>query len=111
MSYLSRWLPLVDETAHTALTFGFLRHAPTEHAPEPRERGGGRPAPPIERKIAKNAEKYPAGGAAPSAAADRGTKASVGKSCVRFKRTAEVDHGVLRELIADAGWIGPGAQA
>ena len=43
--------------------------------------------------------------------AERLPKASIGKSCVRFKRTADVDHGVLRELIAEAGRIGPAAQA
>lgn len=35
MSYLSRWQPLVDENAHTALTLGFMRHAPTALALEP----------------------------------------------------------------------------
>jgi hypothetical protein len=29
VSFLSRWQPLRDEDAHTALVFGFLRHAPT----------------------------------------------------------------------------------
>src|SRR5713226_5000354 len=32
MSFLSRWQPLRDEDAHTALVFGFLRHAPTHAA-------------------------------------------------------------------------------
>lgn len=32
MSYFSRWSPLNDENAHTALAFGFLRHAPIDHA-------------------------------------------------------------------------------
>jgi hypothetical protein len=41
--------------------------------------------------------------------ADRLPKASIGKSCVRFKRIADVDLGVVRELIADAGRIGPAA--
>ena len=35
MTYFSRWSPLHDENAHTALTFGFLRHAPVEHALAP----------------------------------------------------------------------------
>jgi hypothetical protein len=38
--------------------------------------------------------------------ADRLPKASIGKSCVRFKRTADVDLDVLRELLSDAGRIG-----
>ena len=37
---------------------------------------------------------------------ERLPKASIGKSCVRFKRTDDVDLGVLRELIEDAGRIG-----
>lgn len=32
MSFLSRWQPLNDENAHTALVFGFLRHAPAQAA-------------------------------------------------------------------------------
>lgn len=39
--------------------------------------------------------------------ADRLPKASVGKSCVRFTRLADVDRGVLGELIADAVRRGP----
>jgi hypothetical protein len=35
MTYFSRWSPLHDENAHTALTFGFLRHAPVEQALAP----------------------------------------------------------------------------
>lgn len=35
MTYFSRWSPLHDENAHTALMFGFLRHAPVEHALAP----------------------------------------------------------------------------
>ena len=35
MSFLANWQPLRDENAHTALTFGFLRHAPVEHALNP----------------------------------------------------------------------------
>ena len=42
---------------------------------------------------------------------DRLPKADIGKSCVRFKRTADVNPGVLRELIAEAGRIGPAAEA
>jgi uncharacterized protein DUF1801 len=41
--------------------------------------------------------------------ADRLPKASIGKSCVRFKRTADVDLDVLRELLTEAGRIGPAA--
>ena len=37
---------------------------------------------------------------------ERLPKASIGKSCVRFKRTDDVDLGVLRELLEDAGRIG-----
>ena len=37
---------------------------------------------------------------------ERLPKASIGKSCVRFKRLADLDEGVLRELLADAGRIG-----
>jgi hypothetical protein len=40
---------------------------------------------------------------------ERLPKASIGKSCVRFKRTDDVDLGVLRELLEDAGRIGPAA--
>ena len=43
--------------------------------------------------------------------AERLPNADIGKSCVRFKRTADVDPGVLRELIAEAGRIGPAAEA
>ena len=43
--------------------------------------------------------------------AERLPKADIGKSCVRFKRTGDVDPGVLRELIAEAGRIGPAAEA
>lgn len=35
MSFFAHWQPLVDEDAHTALTFGFLRHAPVEHVLQP----------------------------------------------------------------------------
>ena len=42
---------------------------------------------------------------------ERLPKADIGKSCVRFKRTADIDLGVLRELVAEAGWIGPAAEA
>jgi uncharacterized protein YdhG (YjbR/CyaY superfamily) len=38
---------------------------------------------------------------------ERLPKASIGKSCVRFKRVSDLDEDVLRELIresADAGW-------
>jgi hypothetical protein len=40
--------------------------------------------------------------------ADRLPKASIGKSCVRFKRTADVDFDVLRELLVAAGENPPG---
>ena len=39
--------------------------------------------------------------------ADRLPKADVGRSCVRFKRTDDVDLAVLRELLAEAGRLGP----
>jgi len=42
---------------------------------------------------------------------DRLPKASIGKSCVRFKRTDDVDLDALRELIARAGQIGGAAAA
>ena len=42
--------------------------------------------------------------------AERLPKASIGKSCVRFKRPADVDRDALRELIAEAGRIGPAAE-
>jgi hypothetical protein len=32
MKYFSLWQPLIDEDAHTALVFGFLRHAPSAEA-------------------------------------------------------------------------------
>jgi len=38
---------------------------------------------------------------------DRLPKASIGKSCVRFKRTSDIDLDVLRELVAEAGRLGP----
>lgn len=42
--------------------------------------------------------------------ADRLPKASVGKSCVRFKRLDDLDEGALRALLADAGRLpAPGA--
>ena len=43
--------------------------------------------------------------------AERLPKADIGRSCVRFTRAADVDPGVLRELIAEAGRIGPAAAA
>ena len=42
---------------------------------------------------------------------ERLPKASVGKSCIRFKRTDDVDLGVLRELLAEAGRLGPAASS
>ena len=39
--------------------------------------------------------------------ADRLPKAKIGKSCVRFKRTSDVDLDALRELIGEAARIGP----
>jgi hypothetical protein len=42
---------------------------------------------------------------------ERLPKASIGKSCVRFKHTDDIDLGVLRNLIAEAGRIGPAAEA
>ncbi len=42
---------------------------------------------------------------------DRLPKASVGKSCVRFKRLSDVDEAVLRELVAEAGRLGPPEEA
>jgi uncharacterized protein YdhG (YjbR/CyaY superfamily) len=38
--------------------------------------------------------------------ADRLPKASIGKSCIRFKRADDVDLDVLRELLAAAGRMG-----
>lgn len=35
MKYLSNWQPLVNEDRHTALLFGFMRHAPVESALNP----------------------------------------------------------------------------
>ena len=43
--------------------------------------------------------------------AERLPKASIGKSCVRFKRPADVDRDALRALIAEASRIGPAAEA
>ena len=43
--------------------------------------------------------------------AERLPKASVGKSCVRFTKLADVDTGVLAELIAEAARRGPGDAA
>jgi hypothetical protein len=42
---------------------------------------------------------------------DRLPKASIGKSCVRLRRIDDVDLGVVRELIAEAGNLGPPAPA
>jgi hypothetical protein len=42
---------------------------------------------------------------------ERLPKADIGKSCARFKRTADVDRDALRELIAEAARIGPAAEA
>jgi hypothetical protein len=42
---------------------------------------------------------------------ERLPKASIGKSCVRFKRTDDVDLDVLRDLVAGAARIGPAAAA
>ena len=52
-----------------------------------------------------------AGGYLAARYVDRLPNASIGKSCVRFKRTDDVDLDVLRELIAEAGRIGPAAAA
>jgi hypothetical protein len=42
--------------------------------------------------------------------ADRFPKASIGKSCVRFKRLDDLDEGELRALLAEAGRLpAPGA--
>jgi Domain of unknown function (DU1801) len=42
--------------------------------------------------------------------ADRFPKASIGKSCVRFKRLDDLDQGELRGLLAEAGRLpAPGA--
>jgi len=38
---------------------------------------------------------------------DRLSKASIGKSCIRFKRTSDVDLDVLRDLLEEAGRLGP----
>jgi hypothetical protein len=38
---------------------------------------------------------------------ERLPKAGIGRSCVRFKRTADVDLDTLRELVAAAARIGP----
>ena len=40
---------------------------------------------------------------------ERLPKANIGKSCVRFRRTSDIDLDELRELIAQAGRIGPPA--
>ena len=47
------------------------------------------------------------GGALRRAAAE----GDIGKSCVRFDRTDDVDLGVLRELLAEAARLGPAAEA
>ena len=38
---------------------------------------------------------------------ERLPKADIGKSCVRFKRTSDIDLEALRDMIAEAGRIGP----
>ena len=40
---------------------------------------------------------------------DRLPKADIGKSCVRFKRTGDIDLGELRALVAEAVRLGPPA--
>jgi Domain of unknown function (DU1801) len=40
---------------------------------------------------------------------ERLPNASIGKSCVRFKRTSDLDLAVLKELISEAARIGPPA--
>ena len=40
---------------------------------------------------------------------ERLPKASIGKSCVRFRRTDDVDLDVVRELLLDAGRYSPAA--
>ena len=42
--------------------------------------------------------------------APRLPKASVGKSCIRFKRADDVDLGVLREMLTEADRIGPASE-
>ncbi len=42
---------------------------------------------------------------------ERLPKASIGESCIRFMRTDDIDLGVLRDLLAEAGRIGPAAAA
>jgi hypothetical protein len=42
---------------------------------------------------------------------ERLPKASIGKSCVRFKRPSDIDLGELRELLAEAVRLGPPHQA
>ena len=42
---------------------------------------------------------------------ERLPKASIGKSCVRFKRPSDIDLGELRELVAEAVRLGPPHQA
>lgn len=41
--------------------------------------------------------------------AQRLPKASIGKSCVRFRRTSDIDLTALAELVAEAARIGPPA--
>lgn len=43
--------------------------------------------------------------------ADKLPKANIGKSCVRFKKLADVDTNVLRDMITEAAAIGGLAQA
>jgi hypothetical protein len=42
---------------------------------------------------------------------ERLPKAKIGKSCVTFKRPSDLDGEALRELIAEAGRIGPPCEA
>ena len=57
--------------------------------------------PDVERRGAYLAESY----------VDRLPNASIGKSCVRFKRTSDVDLDTMRELIAEAARLGPPYEA
>jgi hypothetical protein len=43
--------------------------------------------------------------------AGRLPRADIGRSCVRFKRLGDVDLDAVRDLVADAGRIGPAATA
>ena len=55
-----------------------------------------------------SSREYKGGGYLAERYRERLPKANIGKSCVRFKRLADVDVNVLREMVAECGRLPPG---